>query len=214
MRTAFRLLPFVAAFALAGCSAANSDSGPRRAAEGGALWLKACDHAAWVKADEEGMSGKRASQQDMDEARAECMKEMSALPDASADQRARCYLNSRSAVDFEGCRWGAPEPADDAPGDGPPEPAEPAFEAPPDERPPPVNRQLEPVCRHLMMLAEKELTKQGAEVPQGIFDEAMNQCMATDASSLGPEWPRIEACIMSAESVEDIQKCGSMQPQQ
>ena len=176
---------------------------------GGALWLKACDHAAWIKADEEGMSGKPASQRDLDEARDECMKEISALPESSADQRARCYLSSRSTADFEGCSWGAPEP----PGDGPPEPAEPESMAPPDERPSHVNSQLEPVCRHVMMLAEKELTKQGAEMPPGILDEAMNQCMATDASTLGPEWPRIEACIMSTESVEDLQKCGSMQQQ-
>lgn len=85
-----------------------------------------------------------------------------------------------------------------------------AFEAPPDERPGRVNSQLEPVCRHVLKLAEKELLKQGTEMPSGIFDEAMNQCMATDASTLGPEWPRVEACIMSTESIEDLQKCGSM----
>ncbi len=211
MKTGFRLLPFVAALAFAGCSAAGSDPGPKRSAGGGALWLKACDHAAWLKADEEGMNGRPASQQDMDETRAECMKQMSALPDASADQRARCYLSSRSTADCEGCNWNAPAPTDEAPGEGPPEPPEPAFEAPPDERPSRVNSQLEPVCRHVMKLAEKELSKQGADLPPGIFDEAMNQCMSTDASSLGPEWPRIEACIMSTQSVEELQKCGSMQ---
>ena len=209
MTTVLRLLLLGAALSWAGCSAANDNSRPNRASGGGALWLKACDHTAWIRADEEGVRGKQASQRDMDEARAACMKEMSALSASTADERARCYLNSRSTADFEGCHWGAPEP----PTDGPPEPAEPESVAPPDERPSRANSQLEPVCRHMMMLAEKELTKQGTELPPGIFDEAMTQCMSTDASHLGSEWPRIEACILSAQSLEGLQKCGLMQPQ-